>query len=759
MYLCGNDDGSTFSGQSLRVAASFFSILYSKTEVQIMKNRLKKALLSILACSLTLSSTLIPSTPTSTLLTAEMTADATDGQIRYAGNVFSYEILPGSNAVKLNDLVSISTSSCSLPSSVTALGKTYAVTEIGNEFAAKANLNSITIPDSVRIIGHSFAEESTIRSITIGKNVRSIELDFCSDCKSLKTVTYTGTDLTKLGNRAFANTLFIQSANAKGAVTMNDWLIKYIGSASSIRILDLSNNSPDIRKIAGSAFEKNLKLQSVNLNGISVVGDRAFYSCKNLKTVTDGYALTSVGSNAFSETAWFSTQKNNNGGTVILGRTLLNYTKISNNTVDLTNLNVQIIAYYALSAVDEAKAIKLPNSILTVDSNAFGASNSMASFSDLYLYNQKITYSNYNSSQYKDFMRSNMAAFTHSKWGADMALQKGKAILNSLGLTYVGNGSKGSYSVRQQYDIINKLYHYVGGKHEYRYQVDGGSHDYIEEMFYKKGIVCGGYAELNMYLLELAGINAECIYGPGHAYNVVSISGDWFNVDACWYRTEDLFLVSDIIAARETKYHADPNLSKPTLIPSEMFTLNGTPWCKYTLGDVNRDGQLDLRDAAMFREYLLNARTLDQKQLVLSDVNKDGKFNILDLETMYAKADIGTRKLGDVTGDGKINRDDLTKLQNYLLGAVQLDEKSRCAADVLMDGVIDSYDLVQARRLVSYPMGDVNMDGTVNEADAAKLESFIIRTVTLSNESKIRADVNYDGLINTKDSALIRQMR
>ena len=725
-----------------------------------MKKQLKKALISVFAFSLALSSAMIPNTPVSSLLTAEITADAAEtyGQVKYAGNTFNYETTGNGTAVKLTSINRLNEATCPLPSSVTVNGKSLPVNEIANDFGKNAVIRTITIPDSVKKVGYNFAAGSKIESIGVGMNVKEIGINLCQNCPNLRTVSYYGTALEKLGEHAFNGTPYIQNKNSKGAVTMGEWLIQYTGTASSVRVLDLGNNRPDIHKIAPYAFSSNTKLQSVNLNGISVVGEDAFRSCSNLKTITDGYSLSSVESRAFSTTPWFDAQKAANGGTVVLDRALLNYTKITNNTVDMTNLNVQYIAADALRAVKNAKTVKLPNSILSVDRYAFCVSNEMADYENLYLFNQKITYSNYNSSQYANFMKNNLAAFTHSKWGINMAREKGKSILSSLGIAYVGNGSKGNYSVEKEYEIVNKLYHHVGGKHQYRYSFDGGSQDYIEELFYNKGIICYDYADLYMFLLELAGVDAECVSGPGHAFNTVEIGGDWFFVDTCWYNYPNLYLVNRATVEQEKKNHIVNGLSKHTMIPSEMFTLSGIPYCKYTLGDVNRDGQFDIRDAATFREYLLGTRTLNAKQKILSDVNKDGKFDKTDLKVMCDANHVGSRRVGDVNGDGKINTDDAVKLQKYILGAQSLDEQSYYASDVLLDGTVDVYDLTLEKRLVIYPMGDVNMDQKINTADVTAITKFMNKTGTLTNEGKVRADVNYDGVIDGVDITLIKNM-
>ena len=607
-----------------------------------MKKQLKKALISVFAFSLTFASVLVPNTPVSSFLNTETTASAdSTGEVRYAGNTFAYEIIgngTSADIVRLTKIVRLTEATCPLPSSVTVNGKSYPVTEIGDRFAENAKIRTLSIPDSVKKVGICFGMGSYIESVGIGKNVQEIGASFCSNCSSLRSVVYSGNSLNVLGDDPFKNTPFINKTNNKGAVTMGDWLIKYTGTASSIRVLDLAGNQPDIHKVANEAFRSNKYLTSVNLNGISVINYAAFRFCPKLKTVTDGYSLSSVGGYVFDDTPWFDTQEEKNGGTVILDRVLLQYSKVSNNTIDLTNYNIQYIAQDALEDVaNKATTLKLPNSILTVDRYAFTVSNTRSKILNLYLYGSKITANNYQN--YRTFLEKNFEAFRNTDFAQQISRDRGKQILNSLGIAYVGNGAKGNYSVEKEYQIANKLYHYVGSTYKYKFDYNGGSKNFMEEMLFPKGFVCRDYADMYMFLMELAGVNAERIDGGNsekvnHAFNVVEIGVDWFFVDTCWYGADNLYMVNRTTLEKESSSHIVHSLEKKTYMPSDMFTLSGVPYCKYTLGDVNRDGVFNTADKTLFQKYLNGSANLSGMNLIVSDMNKDGKFNSADLTEM-----------------------------------------------------------------------------------------------------------------------------
>lgn len=58
---------------------------------------------------------------------------------------------------------------------------------------------------------------------------------------------------------------------------------------------------------------------------------------------------------------------------------------------------------------------------------------------------------------------------------------------------------------------------------------------------------------------------------------------------------------------------------------------------KYLLGDVNRDGKLNIRDATLIQKYLAKISTLDEEQIALADYNKDCKVSVQDATRIQKK--------------------------------------------------------------------------------------------------------------------------
>ena len=66
------------------------------------------------------------------------------------------------------------------------------------------------------------------------------------------------------------------------------------------------------------------------------------------------------------------------------------------------------------------------------------------------------------------------------------------------------------------------------------------------------------------------------------------------------------------------------------------FQENITPECKYSMGDMNTDGEVNISDMVKLEKYILNTEKPDEN-LVLSDLNFDGNTDIFDMIQMREK--------------------------------------------------------------------------------------------------------------------------
>ena len=197
-----------------------------------------------------------------------------------------------------------------IPSTVTYSGKEYSVTSIednafyesrgltsitiGNSveriwaraFYCCTSLTSVTIPNSVTIIGdYAFYYCKSLTSVTIGNSVKSIGEHAFSDCTSLKSVHIS--DIAAWCNIEFdddfSNPLYYTSHLYLNGEEVKDLVI------------------PDgVTSIGNYAFYRCSGLTSVTIpNSVESIGDYAFYCCSGLTSITIPDGVTSIGNDAF----------------------------------------------------------------------------------------------------------------------------------------------------------------------------------------------------------------------------------------------------------------------------------------------------------------------------------------------------------------------------------------------------------------------------------------------------------------------------
>ena len=219
-----------------------------------------------------------------------------------------------------------------IPSSVTNNGTTYSVTSIGDyAFYLCIGLTSVTIPNSVTSIADdAFYGCSSLTSVTIPNSVTSIGKWAFISCSGLTSVTIPNS-VTSIGNMAFAycsgltsvtlpNNATIHSKAFIGAgakttidsvIYCSDTLIvgNYTFISTGFLTFYLNGNSyfPNNNARVFDCYESKsgdlIIPSTISYNGttysVTSIGDRAFYYCSGLTSVTIPNGVTSIGGSAF----------------------------------------------------------------------------------------------------------------------------------------------------------------------------------------------------------------------------------------------------------------------------------------------------------------------------------------------------------------------------------------------------------------------------------------------------------------------------
>ena len=206
--------------------------------------------------------------------------------------------------------------SVTIPESVTSIGKkafahcsgltsiriSDSVTSIGDlAFYDSVSLTSVTIPDSVTSIGNRAFEYCGLTSVIIGDSVTSIGSNAFAYCNSLESITFRGnapnvfhivSDFAKVfiyrGATGFGETFGGLPVFYKTALPTDHLRYKVGGNTVTIT---------DCNKIVSGALAIPLTYDG---KPVTSIGDRAFWKCTNLTSVTIPDSVTRIGRSAFN---------------------------------------------------------------------------------------------------------------------------------------------------------------------------------------------------------------------------------------------------------------------------------------------------------------------------------------------------------------------------------------------------------------------------------------------------------------------------
>ncbi|MGN0498476.1 MAG: leucine-rich repeat protein [Acutalibacteraceae bacterium] len=244
----------------------------------------------------------------------------------------------------------------------------------------------------------AFYGNTYLREVGLPDSLVSIGDYAFADCTNLTEVGAKNPSVKSIGNYAFYNTniLYIGiSINAEkvgeGAYDETRWLLEqdpgmvYVGKVAYCYKGDMPANKKielkdGTKGIAGAAF-----LDCTNLAGITIpesvtnIGEAAFYGCTSLEDITIPSGVTSMGAVALHDTAWYNNQPD---GVVYAGSIACEYKgEMPANTKITIKDGTTVIAGAAFANYENLKSVTLPTSLKVIDDFAFYFSKNLSSIS------------------------------------------------------------------------------------------------------------------------------------------------------------------------------------------------------------------------------------------------------------------------------------------------------------------------------------------------------------------------------------------
>lgn len=168
-----------------------------------------------------------------------------------------------------------------------------------------ANIKNVNIGSNVISIGaYAFSSCSNLGPTVIPDNVTTIETYAFRACKSMTSVVI-GNGVTSIGNYAFRSCSGLTSITIPGSVTsIGDGAFSDCSGLTSITVTD---GNPKYHSAGNCLIETSTKTLIAgcktsiipNDGSVTSIGDRAFYYCRGLTSVTIPVSVESIGNYAF----------------------------------------------------------------------------------------------------------------------------------------------------------------------------------------------------------------------------------------------------------------------------------------------------------------------------------------------------------------------------------------------------------------------------------------------------------------------------
>ena len=249
-----------------------------------------------------------------------------------------------------------------------------------------SGVETVNIGEDVGVVpGLLFCGCPKLETVSLSKKVYSVGIGAFADCPQLKQFSvddennYLSVDDGALYSKD-KKTLFVYPASKEGFDILDS--VEVIASASCAGLDVRGIILPDSVKTLNQGAFVDTKIESINLNNVTVIGNGAFYNCKYLYTVTLGKDLATIAYDAFQgcsrlgyvinlSSLSITKGSDDNGEVAYYAEVVTNQTGLIVNKDNFVTYNSNtLIAYYG-----NETEVSVPSTITKIGKGAFRKSD------------------------------------------------------------------------------------------------------------------------------------------------------------------------------------------------------------------------------------------------------------------------------------------------------------------------------------------------------------------------------------------------
>ncbi|MGN1480309.1 leucine-rich repeat protein [Porcipelethomonas sp.] len=513
---------------------------------------------------------------------------------------------------------------------------------------------------------------------------------------------------------------------------LNGYSVNAIGNYSfvnkSFQALNINSN---IKSIGNMAFGNCANLTAVKIYGSPTIGNWVFDGCKSLKNVTLSNGIKSLGIMMFNGCTSLETIKLPSSLTSMGTSVFANCTALKSITIPST---MQTIPQSAFSGCTALTTITLPEGLKEIGENAF---SNCTSLSNLSLPSTLITI---NRNAFKNDTAitgkltlpsglENIKDGAFHNCGIAFIVIPGDTILGSAftscsklsEITISGNAILGNTAFGSCTNLIN-----INVPIKTTYTWGDTTFNGCKNLQYINGSKVTlvnpktSYGYFNSAVDEFVRKYFIGSTNVGFIDSYVAYTCDYVIRNTVTSSMSDLEKAKALHdwVLNKVDYDYDNTIATKNHVDSSIF-LNDTTVCEgFARGYV----------------LLMNAAGIETKKVG----NTDHVWNIVNIGNLYFHIDCCWDEGNENTSN---------KYKYFMKSDAEIKE---------IGGTSHSY-WSSGSPKCSYGMGDVNMDGTVDNQDVTILQNYILAKITMNSDQCILSDLNFDGQINVFDLTVLKQ--